>query len=58
VTPDIEALQKELAAAKAEIQSLRLRLNNVTYILSEEMTASGRLPKLEFRPSTIEVGTK
>ncbi len=46
---EIQKLEKELAAAKVEIQTLRLRLDNLTFILSEEMTASGRLPKLELR---------
>ncbi len=44
---EIQKLEKELAAAKVEIQTLRLRLDNLTFILSEEMT--GRLPKLELR---------
>jgi hypothetical protein len=54
VTQDIQSLQKELDAARAEILSLRLRLANVTLLLAEEMTASGRLPKVEARPSATE----
>jgi hypothetical protein len=46
VPNDIQHLQKELAEAKAEIQSLQLRLNNVTFILKEEMMSSGTIPKL------------
>ena len=49
----LEVLQKELDEAKAESQSLRLRLSNVTYILKEEMTASGSLPNLSLRNKTI-----
>ena len=44
---EIEALRKELAEAKAEIQRLNLRLSNVTLLLKKEMTASGSLPKPE-----------
>ena len=42
---DVEALKRELAEAKAEIQSLMLRLSNVTLMLKKEMTESGSLPK-------------
>jgi prefoldin subunit 5 len=55
VSNEIQLLQKELEAAQAEIQSLRLRLNNVTFILKEEMKASGTLPKLGLRDTTIPV---
>ena len=37
-------LEKQLAEAKAEIEKLRLRLDNVTFMLRKEMTASGSLP--------------
>ena len=42
---DVEALKKELAEAKAEIQNLMLRLSNVTVMLKKEMTESGSLSK-------------
>jgi hypothetical protein len=46
VTKDeIEAIKKELAEALAEIENLKLRLNNVTLLLKSEMTRSGSLPK-------------
>jgi hypothetical protein len=53
VPNEIEMLRKELAAANVEIENLRLRLSNVTYILKEEMTSSGRLPNLGLRDKTI-----
>jgi hypothetical protein len=40
---DIERLKKELAEARAEIDNLRLRLNNVTLLLRKEMIAAGKL---------------
>jgi hypothetical protein len=40
----MQLLKKELAEARAEIESLRLRLNNTTFLLKKEMTASGSLP--------------
>jgi hypothetical protein len=44
VTDDeIKALQRELAAAKAEIIQLRLSLDNVTLLLKTEMTETGKL---------------
>jgi len=45
VADEIESLKKELAEARAEIQSLHLRLSNVTLLLKKEMTESGKLPK-------------
>jgi len=44
---EIESLKKQLAEANAEIESLRLRLSNVTLLLRKEMTESGKLPKPE-----------
>jgi hypothetical protein len=44
---EIELLKKQLAEANVEIDSLRLRLSNVTLLLKKEMTASGNLPKPE-----------
>jgi predicted RNase H-like nuclease (RuvC/YqgF family) len=44
---EIEALKKELEEAKAEIESLHLRLANVTLLLKKEMVESGKLPKPE-----------
>jgi hypothetical protein len=43
-TPEVEALKKQLAAAKAELDGVRLQLKNVMVLLKKEMTASGRLP--------------
>jgi hypothetical protein len=43
---EIKALKKELEAAKIEIEMLNLRLANVTLLLKKEMTASGKLPKV------------
>jgi hypothetical protein len=42
---EIELLKKQLAEANAEIESLRLRLSNVTLLLKKEMTESGKLSK-------------
>jgi hypothetical protein len=44
---EMEALKKELEKAKAEIESLRLRLANVTLLLKKEMVESGKLSKPE-----------
>jgi len=44
---EMEALKKELEEAKVEIESLRLRLANVTLLLKKEMVESGKLPKPE-----------
>jgi len=43
---EIENLKRELAEAKAEIQSLHLRLDNVTLLLKMEMSDSGKHPKV------------
>lgn len=48
---EVEALKKELAAAKAEIEQLNLRLRNATLLLKQEMMATGKIPKLEARNS-------
>jgi hypothetical protein len=45
VSDETGTLKKELAEAKAEIEHMRLRLANVTYLLKKEMVASGNLPK-------------
>jgi hypothetical protein len=45
---EIELLKKQLAEANTEIESLRLRLSNVTLLLRKEMTESGKLPKPEY----------
>ena len=42
---DVDAFKKELKEAQAEIENLKLRLNNVTLMLRKEMQESGRLPK-------------
>ncbi|HEV3272971.1 MAG TPA: hypothetical protein VGZ93_12385 [Candidatus Methylacidiphilales bacterium] len=42
---EIELLKKRLAEANAEIDVLRIRLTNVTFLLKSEMVASGNLPK-------------
>ncbi len=44
---ELLSLEKELAQAKAEIEELKLRLSNVTFLLTREMTASGSLPKID-----------
>jgi len=44
---EIEQLKEQLAEARAENQSLMLRLSNVTFLLKKEMVASGNLPKLK-----------
>ncbi len=44
---EIDLLKKELAEARVEIETLMLRLQNVTLLLKKEMTASGSLPKPE-----------
>ena len=44
---ETDLLKKQLAEAKAEIEDLRLRLNNTLLLLKGEMTASGKLPKPE-----------
>jgi hypothetical protein len=41
---DVHALKKDLAAALAEIEHLRLRLANVTFLLKKEMRETGKLP--------------
>jgi hypothetical protein len=43
VPDEIEVLKKELAEAKVEIEELKLRLCNVTFLLKKEMTESGKL---------------
>ena len=40
-----EALRRELAEAKAEIEKLRLRLSNVTLLLRKELMGASTLPK-------------
>jgi hypothetical protein len=52
VSHETEALRHELRAAQAEIESLKLRLSNVMYLLKQEMTVSGKLPKLQSRDRT------
>jgi hypothetical protein len=47
---EIELLKKQLAEAKAENQSLMLRLNNVMFMLKQEMTASESIPKARPEP--------
>jgi len=42
---ELEILRKQLAEALAEIERLKLQLNNATFLLRKEMTASGHLPK-------------
>jgi len=39
---ETETLNKLLTEAKAEIESLRLRLDNVTFLLRKEMTEGGK----------------
>ncbi len=39
---ETERLKKELTEAKAEIDNLNLRLNNVTFLLRQEMAATGK----------------
>ena len=46
---EVEALKKELAEAKAEIERLRLRLDNANLLLRAEMMETGRIPKMEPR---------
>jgi hypothetical protein len=51
VTDDeIEALKKDLQAARREIENLQLRLANVTLLLKKEMLQIGTSP----RPHTGE----
>ena len=45
---EIELLKKRLAEANTEIESLRLRLSNVTLLLRKEMTESEKLLKPEY----------
>ena len=40
---ETETLNKLLTEAKTEIESLRLRLDNVTFLLRKEMTEGGKL---------------
>ena len=44
---EIEILKKMLAEAKAENQSLRLQLDNVTLLLRKEMVVAGKPPKYQ-----------
>ncbi len=44
---ELLSLEKELALAKAEIEELKLRLSNVTFLLTKEMTSSGTMPKID-----------
>ena len=44
-------LKKKLAAAEAEIQSLTLRLSNVTLLLRKEMIAGGKMPEPALLPA-------
>ncbi len=44
-------LKKKLAAAEAEIQSLTLRLSNVTLLLRKEMIAGGKIPGSPLLPA-------
>jgi len=46
MSDEMEALKKELAAAKLENDELRIRLNNLMMMLKKEMHASGSLPAL------------
>jgi len=49
VPDEMQALKKELADAKAEIEELKLRLSNVMLLLKKEMTESGKLSKPQSR---------
>jgi hypothetical protein len=42
---EVEALKKELALARAEIELLRLQLSNTMLLLKGEMTKSGTLTR-------------
>jgi hypothetical protein len=42
-----EALKKELAEARTEIENLRLRLSNATLLLRKELLAKKSLLKLD-----------
>jgi len=43
---DVEALGKELKEAPVEIESLKLRLSNLTPMLRIEMRQTGKLPQV------------
>jgi len=43
--PEADVLKKELKEARVEIENLKLRLSNVTFLLKKEMQVSGKLPK-------------
>jgi len=49
VPDEMQALKKELADVKVEIEELKLRLSNVTLLLKKEMIESGKLPKPQSR---------
>ena len=44
MTDEIKTLKLELAAARAEIEFLKLSLSNVTLLLKKEMVGTGKLP--------------
>jgi hypothetical protein len=46
VPDEMETINKELEAAKAEIQKLELELSNATLLLRQEMIATGKLPRV------------
>jgi hypothetical protein len=42
---EVNRLKMQLAAALAEIEVLKLQLNNANYLYKVELTRSGKLPK-------------
>jgi hypothetical protein len=47
---DIELLKREIKLLKVENDILRLQLDNAMLLYTSEMTASGKLPKIERAP--------
>jgi hypothetical protein len=54
IMEEVDRLKLQLAAALAEIEVLKLQLNNANYLYKAELIESGKLPKLRETAATGE----